>query len=193
MDLKNETSRLKTSTLSAGEPALYDETAKNISRVIAIEQEHLSDLSFGDRIAETIARFCGSMAFVWAHVFGFAAWIIFNTFVPSLAFDPFPFTFLTLVVSLEAIFLSTFILVSQNLETRLTERRNHLDLQINLLAEQENTQMLRLLRMIADKVGVPCDDVNMGIFEQDVEPEELIKQIIEASDSDDKNGRIIIP
>ena len=60
-------------------------------------------------------------------------------------FDPFPFTFLTLVVSLEAIFLSAFILISQNHETRLSERRNQLDLQINLLTEQENTKMLKLL------------------------------------------------
>lgn len=185
--------RRKLGVLSDVESGLYDETEKNISRIIAIEQAHLGDLSFGDRVAETIARFCGSMTFVWAHVFGFATWIIFNTFFPSWAFDPFPFTFLTLVVSLEAIFLSTFILVSQNLETRLTERRNHLDLQINLLSEQENTQMLRLLRMIAEKVGVPCDDVSMEMFEQDVEPEELIKQIIKASDADEDHSRIIVP
>jgi uncharacterized membrane protein len=67
-------------------------------------------------------------------------------------FDPFPFTFLTLIVSLEAIFLSTFILISQNYETRLSERRNQLDLQINLLSEQE-TKMLRILERIAKRWG----------------------------------------
>ena len=86
----------------------------------------------------------------------FGSWIIFNDFT-SLAFDPFPYTFLTLVVSLEAIFLSTFILISQNHDTQLSERRNHLDLQINLLAEQENTKMLELLQAIASKVGVTRD------------------------------------
>ena len=77
-----------------------------------------------------------------------------NSVLVNLAFDPFPYTFLTLVVSLEAIFLSIFILISQNQETQLTERRKHLDLQINLLAEQENTKMLQLLIAISEKVGV---------------------------------------
>lgn len=88
----------------------------------------------------------------------FAAWIIINT-VPGVDhFDSFPFNFLTLIVSLEAIFLSTFILISQNHETRVSERRNQLDLQINLLTEQENTKMLTLLGRIAEKVGVKIDD-----------------------------------
>ena len=74
------------------------------------------------------------------HVVWFAGWILANGLPGIKHFDPFPFTFLTLVVSLEAIFLSTFILISQNHETLLSERRNQLDLQINLLREQENTE-----------------------------------------------------
>ena len=69
--------------------------------------------------------------------------------------DPFPFSFLTLVVSLEAIFLSIFVLISQNNLTRLSERRAHLDLQINLLAEQESTKTVALLERIAEHLGVP--------------------------------------
>jgi uncharacterized membrane protein len=61
-------------------------------------------------------------------------------------------------VSLEAIFLSTFILISQNHETRLSERRNQLDLQVNLLSEQENTKMLTIIARIAKKLGVRTDD-----------------------------------
>jgi uncharacterized membrane protein len=93
-------------------------------------------------------------------------------------FDPYPFNFLTLVVSLEAIFLSTFILISGNRQARLDERRSHLDLQINLLSEQENTKMLKLLQQIADKVGIECDgDPDISVLEQATRPEELAAQI----------------
>jgi uncharacterized membrane protein len=105
-------------------------------------------------------------------------------------FDPYPFTFLTLVVSLEAIFLSTFILISQNHETRLSERRNQLDLQINLLTEQENTKMLKILERIADKVGASTqDDPSLQVLEQSTRPEKLVEQIEEATEkTDQKQG-----
>ena len=116
-------------------------------------------------------------------LFGFGGWIILN-FLPRLQhFDPFPFTFLTFVVSLEAIFLSTFILISQNHETRLSERRNHLDLQINLLTEQENTKMLRMLERIAQKVGAKTDDdPSLQVLDQATHPEKLIEQIENAAE-----------
>ena len=118
------------------------------------------------------------MVFVWVHVAWFGAWIVFNL-VPGIRHvDPFPFTFLTLVVSLEAIFLSTFILISQNHDTRISDRRNHLDLQINLLSEQENTQMIGMLRAIAEKVGAELgQDAHVEAFSEKTEPERLVKQI----------------
>jgi uncharacterized membrane protein len=105
-------------------------------------------------MADLIAKFCGSFTFVWVHVIWFGGWVLINVLPNFRHFDPFPFTFLTLVVSLEAIFLSAFILISQNQKTRLSERRNQLDLQINLLTEQENTKMLKLLERMAQKIGV---------------------------------------
>ena len=98
-------------------------------------------------------------------------------------FDPFPYTFLTLVVSLEAIFLSTFILISQNYETRVAERRNHLDLQINLLSEAENTKMLRLLVAISEAMGIETeDDLRAEAFVEKTKPKKLIGQIREISE-----------
>ena len=92
--------------------------------------------------------------------------------------DPFPFTFLTLVVSLEAIFLSTFILISQNHDSKISERRNHLDLQINLLSEQENTQMLVILRAIAEKVGANLSSHDqVEALSEETKPQRLVKQI----------------
>ena len=122
------------------------------------------------------------MTFVWVHVVLFGGWVIANASPGIKHFDPFPFTFLTFVVSLEAIFLSTFILISQNHETRLSERRNQLDLQINLLTEQENTKMLRMLERIAQKVGAETDDdPSLQVLDQATNPEKLVEQIEQAS------------
>ena len=113
----------------------------------------------------------------------FGGWIAFNLLPDAAQFDPYPFTFLTLIVSLEAIFLSTFILISQNHETRITERRTHLDLQVNLLTEQENTKMLKLLERIAEKVGARTeDDPSLQVLEQATRPEKLVRQIEKASE-----------
>ncbi len=86
-------------------------------------------------------------------------------------FDPYPFSFLTLVVSLEAIFLSIWILIGQNEMERLADRRAHLDLQINMLAEQESTAAIRMLQRISERLGIPPDDtVDTALAEEtDVE------------------------
>ena len=147
----------------------------NVLKIAELEKKARTQRSMGEKLAELIATFCGSMVFVYVHIVWFGGWVIINTAFPSLSFDPFPYTFLTLVVSLEAIFLSTFILISQNHETRLTERRNHLDLQINMLAEQESTKTLALLRKVAKKMDVPCDEEDE--LTKPVEPEELIERI----------------
>src|SRR3954468_16397005 len=153
----------------------------NIERIRRLEQWSKGRRTFSDRIAEKVAHFCGHMGFVWLHGAMFAAWVAWNT-LPGLAhFDPYPFTFLTLCVSLEAIFLSAFILISQNQELRLSERRTHLDLQINLLAEQENTKMLQLLDRMARKMGLyEEDDPEIAVLEQATRPEPLARQIEDA-------------
>src|ERR1041385_2852715 len=142
-------------------------TQRNIEIVRKLEEAANQERTTSDRVARIVARFCGSMTFVWVHVVGFGGWITLNL-VPGLThIDPFPFTFLTFIVSLEAIFLSTFILFSQNQDTRLSDRRNHLDLQINLLSEQENTKMLMMLLAIAEKVGAEIEpDEDMTVLAQ---------------------------
>jgi uncharacterized membrane protein len=153
-------------------------TQRNVEVVRKLEEAANQERTTSDRIAKVIANFCGSMMFVWVHVVWFAGWIVLNL-VPGVDhFDPFPFTFLTLIVSLEAIFLSTFILISQNHDTRISERRNHLDLQINLLSEQENTKMLMMLQAIAQKVGAEIEeDQDMTVLAQDTELEKVVEII----------------
>jgi uncharacterized membrane protein len=153
-------------------------TARNVKSIVALEREAQDLSSRADRIAGAITGFCGSMAFVWVHVVWFGVWIVWNTILPVAHLDPFPFSFLTLVVSLEAIFLSTFIMISENRQERIDERRSHLDLQINLLSEQENTKMLELLGKIATKLGIdPNDDPSISVLEQATRPEKLVEQI----------------
>jgi len=155
-------------------------TQRNIETVRELEEAAKEERTASDRVAEAIANFCGSMTFVWVHVVWFGIWVLINV-IPGLPhIDPFPFTFLTLVVSLEAIFLSTFILISQNHDTKISERRNHLDLQINLLSEQENTQMLMILRAIAEKVGANLGrEDQVRAMSEETKPQQLVKQIKE--------------
>lgn len=168
-------------------------TQQNVSAIVKLDEAARRHRTFSDRLAAAVAAFCGSIVFLWTHVLWFAGWILFNSIPGWAHFDPYPFTFLTFVVSLEAIFLSTFILISQNQETRLSERRNHLDLQINLLAEQENTKILNMLTAIASAVGADVsDDPEAAILEQATRPESLVKQIetaLEHSESKQEKGK----
>ena len=153
-------------------------TEQNVDRVSQLEESARQQRTSTDRIAEAIANFCGSMTFVWVHVIWFGGWILLNLIPGVPHFDQFPFTFLTLVVSLEAIFLSTFILISQNLETRISERRSHLDLQLNMLSEQENTKMITILLAIAEKVGADLThDPHLVALSEETMPERLVEQI----------------
>ncbi|HEV8137951.1 MAG TPA: DUF1003 domain-containing protein [Pyrinomonadaceae bacterium] len=155
-------------------------TQRNIEAVRQLEEAAKEERTASDRVAEVIAKFCGSMTFVWVHVAWFGIWVLINVMPGLPHIDPFPFTFLTLVVSLEAIFLSTFILISQNHDTKISERRNHLDLQINLLSEQENTRMLTMLRAIAEKVGANLgQDEQVRAMSEETKPQQLVKQIKE--------------
>ncbi len=161
-------------------------TQINVDTILQLEAAAKKNLSATERLAKIIADFCGSMTFVWVHVVWFGGWIILNALPNVRHFDEFPYTFLTLVVSLEAIFLSTFILISQNQETRLTERNNHLDLQINLLTEQENTKILQMLKRISEHLEIEIDDdPTVRILEQSTRPEKLVEQIERAKQQKD--------
>ena len=131
-----------------------------MAAVAQLEAADRARQTAAERFSDAIARVAGTAWFAGLHVVWFAAWIAWNTgLVPGWRpIDPFPFSFLTLVVSLEAIFLSIFVLISQNNLTRQSERRAQLDLQINLLAEQESTKTVALLERIAQQLNVPVPE-----------------------------------
>lgn len=161
--------------------SVADLTRENVHAMQKLEELAVAKRTFADRMAAFVAAFCGSITFVWIHLVLFAAWILWNVLPDLPHFDPYPFTFLTLCVSLEAIFLSSFILIAQNYEMRMSERRNQLDLQINLLSEQENTKMLQLLDRMAQKMGLyEEDDPEIAALEQATRPETLSRQIDDA-------------
>jgi uncharacterized membrane protein len=119
--------------------------------VAELERTTLSRRSFAAWLSDTITLVAGSAWSIAIHACWFGLWMVANSGVASLKpFDPFPFSLLTSIVSLEAIFLTLFVLASQNRLTREADKRAHLDLQINLLAEQEMTLVLRLLHEVAD-------------------------------------------
>jgi uncharacterized membrane protein len=157
-----------------------DLTRENVRAMRRLEEIAVAQRTTADRIAEFVARFCGSITFVWIHAILFTLWVGWNVLPGLPRFDPYPFTFLTLCVSLEAIFLSSFILISQNYEMRVSERRSQLDLQINLLSEQENTKMLQMLERMARKLGIEPDAeeaAELRMLETATRPETLARQI----------------
>lgn len=137
-------------------PQLDPITEKNIEAIAELEKKSILNRTTGERAAETVTRVAGGVAFILAHIFWFVIWIAANQgLIPGITpWDPFPFSFLTLVVSLEAIFLSLLVLMTQNRLTKDADKRAQLDLQINMLAEQESTASLQMLEKICQHLGV---------------------------------------
>lgn len=115
-----------------------------------VREEIQKKKTLSDRISDKITSFCGNMYFVYFHIAFFGFWLIYNLFFAN-PFDPFPFGLLTLIVSLEAILLATFILISQNRDTQIAEIRAELDYQTDVQAEKRIAEMLLLLRDLANK------------------------------------------
>jgi uncharacterized membrane protein len=134
-----------------------------------------------ERVAGVITRFSGTMRFVYAHVLVYGFWILANVgLVPGVPkFDP-SFVILAMVASVEAIFLSTFILITQNRMSAAADKRAELDLQISLLAEHEVTKLAALVSAIADRMGIQTEvDPEVEEIKEDVAPEAVLDEIEE--------------
>jgi len=114
-----------------------------------------------DKLSDKITAFAGSMKFVYLHSIWFVLWILINVglFGSLFVFDNFPFGLLTLIVSLEAIFLSTFVMISQNRESRIAELRAELDYRTDVKAEREIDVIMKTLERVAAKQGIRTDDL----------------------------------
>jgi len=141
--------------------AVSDQIAKNptqfnIAAIARLEEEALDRQSRTERESDAIVKFIGSPKFLLLHVILVALWSVVNlNLIPGVkAFDPFPFGILALFVASESVFLTIFVLISQNRMARQAERRSHLDLQVGMLAEQELTMMLQMLQKLCQHAGV---------------------------------------
>ena len=152
---------------------------QNIDSLVKMRQAKEREKSLQERIADVLTRFSGSMLFVYVHAIWFGIWIALNVgWLGRTPFDPFPFSLLTLIVSLEAIFLSTFVLISQNHAGAIAEKRAELDLQINLLSEHEITRLLVLMDAVADHLGVDLSKKpELEELKKDVPAEKVLGKI----------------
>lgn len=160
--------------------------ARNIDALVNSRRAAERRKSMQDRISDTITRFTGSLRFVYIHAALFGGWIICNLgWIPGLpVFDP-SFVVLAMAASVEAIFLSTFVLISQNRMQAEADKRAELDLQVSLLAEHEVTQLMTLLDAVARHLGVEhTDDQEIQETKQDVNPIAVLEAI-----EDQESGR----
>ena len=131
-------------------------TAKNIESILQLEKDDEREFSTFHRVSHAVGWFVGTIYFVLFQCIFVLVWIASNTRLlgSGHTFDPHPFPLLSTVLAMEAVLLTSFVLIRQNAMDLRSERRNHLDLQINLLAEKEATSILNILREIVDHLEV---------------------------------------
>jgi len=171
---------------------------KNVAAIVEMQRKQAAGRTVQDRLAAAMTDFSGSMAFVYIHAVWFGLWVLLNIGilrVPYLTqFDPYPFGLLTLVVSLEAIFLSTFVLIAQNNLSALSERRAELDLHVNLLAEQKTAKVLELLDHMARQLDTMhgqfnyTPDAETEALKLSPEPDEVVTVMEEVSKGESAEG-----
>ena len=163
----------------AHKSALSHIMMQNIRTIVDLRQRAAGQRGLQESIADAVTAFSGRMLFVYVHIVWFSLWVALNTGRLGLpVFDPFPYGLLTMIVSLEAIFLSTFVLISHNRLSEEAERRSDLDLQMDLLTEHELTRALLMLDMIQEKLGIENNtDAELVELEQEIKPEDVLAEI----------------
>jgi uncharacterized membrane protein len=160
-------------------PGLSPVLERNIRALQLRRDRERAEAIAEERIADAITRFTGSLRFVYLHLALFGFWIVANLgWVPGVPrWDP-SFVVLAMIASVEAIFLSTFVLISQNRMAAAADKRADLDLQISLLAEHEVTKLVTLVSGIADKMGVRAvAEAELDEIRHDVAPEAVLDEI----------------
>lgn len=152
---------------------------RNIHKIFDLQLRAEREQGIQDKIAKAITVFSGTPIFVYIHIVWFGGWILVNSGLGGLpVFDEFPYGLLTMIVSLEAIFLSTFVLICQNRQSEESDRRAHLDLQIVLLMECELTRVLKMLDEIHTKLEIQSkDDNELADLEKETRPEDVLAEI----------------
>jgi uncharacterized membrane protein len=171
----------------SGNTATPGAARRNVSRVAQLEAGFVERRSALDRVVARIAAYTGSLKSLSAHLIWFSLWILLNTGARVVhKFDPYPFPLLSTIVSCEAVLLSTVVLIEQNWMARRAERREHLHLQVNLLAEQEITKVLHLQQLVCKRLGIveAEADAELREFSRETMVEHLAEEVESALDPD---------
>jgi uncharacterized membrane protein len=163
---------------------LHDLTRQNVDAIIQMEKAEEEQRTRGERVADAVTAAVGSWPFLVIQSCLLVVWVVLNVMAWSYKWDPYPFILLNLLLSFQAAYTSPIILMSQNRQTKIADRRNHLDLQINLLAEQEATETLRLLRKLCQKLDVPLEgEATLKALAQATQAEDVLRQIEQSAKS----------
>lgn len=164
-------------------PGLAQALERNIEALTERRRREAREARFEERLADAITRFAGSMPFVYLHLAVFGAWVAINLgLIPMVPRFDKTFVILATFASVEAIFLSTFVLISQNRAAAAADERANLDLQVSLLAEHEVTRLMKLTSAIAAKLGVSDGmDAELKELQRDVAPEAVLDKLAETS------------
>jgi uncharacterized membrane protein len=153
-------------------------TRRNVAIIAEMEKAASNLRTRGERVADRIAEWVGSWTFIAVQTTILVLWIILNVVAWANRWDPYPFVLLNLVLSFQSAYAAPILMISQNRQGKLAERRNHLDLQINMLAEQETTEILRLLHLICERSGIRIDQNGSGrALEEETKHAEIVRQI----------------
>lgn len=152
----------------------FTERLQNSRRIIkSFRAKADAKRSFAEKAADYMTATFGSIRFLTVNVIWFVVWIAINTgLIPWVKpFDHFPFGLLTMVVSLEAIILAIFVLISQNRESKINDLREEVDLQLDIITEEEITKLLEMVSRIAEKNGI------------DISKDEILKEMLEPTNT----------
>jgi uncharacterized membrane protein len=160
-------------------------SSAHLGAIRAIKAVHAADRGWLERAADVMTRMASSPWFLTLHLVWFTAWIVINSGATSIRpFDPYPFGFLTMVVSLEAIFLSIFVLMAQGRESAIAELREELTLQVNLRMEAEVTKTLQLVAGLYTRLGHKVgDDPELREMLQPLDSEHIERELMEQMNS----------
>jgi len=170
---------------SSHTPNLDAVLERNIQTLIERRKEEEAAISKHQGFATTIGGFIGSFGFVYTHLALFGLWVLVNTVgVPGIPlFDPELF-YMATFAAVEAIFLTTLVLINQTRMSVQADKRAELDLQINLLTEYELTRMIHLLSAVAERLNVRSEvDKEIEELKQDVEVAAVLDKIESADDA----------
>ena len=156
-------------------------TQQNVQTIAKMQEYAQRKRRLGDLSADSFKTMLGSWTFLIVQSLLLTLWIVLNIVGWWRHWDPYPFILLNLALSFQAAYAAPIIMMSQNRQERLAERQNRLDLQINMLAEQETTEILRLLRRICEHQGIKLENQTaIEALSEATKPERVVRQIDES-------------